>query len=209
MDAQLLGWVASAVFLTRLLPQPVRLIRTGVPDGVSPLASLNASIADAGWLLYGLHAGLPPVWVVSGLAFVPSVWTTILLARRIGRADIAVAAAWAATIVAAYALGRPGTVLALSVLVSLGPQLIVAIRRDELRGLAPATWIIALADAALWGTYGAMVGDGALVAYAVVLSSIAVVILGRIVWTRRHGGAPTEALLDGSGTAAVLGEIAP
>jgi phosphoglucosamine mutase len=53
-----LGYFASAVFLVRLLPQPIRLARDGRPAGVSALAALNAVVSAFAWTAYGLIAGL-------------------------------------------------------------------------------------------------------------------------------------------------------
>ena len=85
MSASAVGWVASIVFLARLLPQPIRLFRTGVPNGVSPLAMMNSAVSDIAWVLYGLSAGLAPVWVVALLALPPGIWTIVLLRDRITR----------------------------------------------------------------------------------------------------------------------------
>ena len=52
-----LGLLASGVFLVRLLPQPVRLARTGVASGVSPLAALNSMLTMVAWVAYGLIVG--------------------------------------------------------------------------------------------------------------------------------------------------------
>ena len=84
----LLGIVASAVFLVRLLPQPIRLARTGVAEGVSALAALNATISAAVWIAYGLVAHLPVVWGVSVLALIPGVWQVTLLRREVTRRDL-------------------------------------------------------------------------------------------------------------------------
>ena len=80
-----LAIVASVVFLVRLLPQPLRLARHGVAEGVSALAALNAVISALAWVAYGLQAQLPVVWGVSVLALVPGVWQAMLLRRALGR----------------------------------------------------------------------------------------------------------------------------
>ena len=104
MDStDVLGIVASAVFLARLTPQPVRLARSGVADGVSPLAALNAVIAALAWLVYGLVADDPVVWIVSLVAVVPGVWAVLLLRRRTALADLLAAGAWAGIVVASAA----------------------------------------------------------------------------------------------------------
>ncbi|MGZ4693998.1 MAG: hypothetical protein ACXWA3_10260 [Acidimicrobiales bacterium] len=180
-----LGLLASGVFLVRLLPQPLRLARTGVAAGVSPLSALNSMLTMIAWVSHGLIAGLPLVWVVSVVALVPGVWTVVLLRRDVTRRDLTWAGAWLAVQVLAASVGLLVAVLAAGVLVTQGPQVVRALRERDLTGLAAATWWLSLLDASTWGAYGLAVGDAALVAYGVVLASSAGIVLSRIRITRR------------------------
>jgi hypothetical protein len=188
-----LGLIASGVFLLRLLPQPVRLARSGVAAGVSPVSALNAVTCATAWTIYGLAQGDPVIWLVSMVAFFPGLWQAALLRRSIQARDVAVAGAVAALIAGAAAAGGLGTVLAGSVVLTAGPQLRMALTADDLSGIAPATWRVALVDAATWGTYGWAVGDAALIGYAVVLTSASTVILGRLAASSR---APASAAAE-------------
>ncbi len=189
------GLVASGVFLARLLPQPIRLARTCVAAGVSPLAALNSVTTALAWTAYGIGARLPVVAIVSALAVVPSTWAAVLLVRTARSSDWVGATAWASVVAVAAATGHLGFVLAGSVLLTIGPQVVVAVRGEDLRGIAPTTMWIALADASLWGLYGIALGDGALMAYGVVLFSSATIVLLRIVATQpeRHPAAGEDA----------------
>ena len=86
--------------------------------------------------------------------------------------------------------GVLGAVLGASVLLTTGPQVVEALRTDDLSGIAPATWWISILDAALWGAYGWVIGDLALVGYWAVLTACAVTVLARLAWTatRRRTG---------------------
>lgn len=194
MSPELLGWLASILFISRLLPQPVRLVRTGLPEGVSPLASINAVVSESAWLVYGWQAGLVPVWAVSVAALVPGIWTVVLLRHQVTRGDVARAALWLVVIVVAGVTGRLGVVLGVSVLVSVGPQVWTAVREDDLRGLSVFTWLIAIADGLTWGLYGWVVDDGALLGYAAVLVSAALVVLVRMAVTRSPSPAAAGSL---------------
>lgn len=185
----MLGWIASAVFLTRLVPQPTRLLRTGVPDGVSPMSAMNTAVTDLGWLAYGLQVALVPVWAVAAVSLFPCVLMVVLLARRTTRRDMAGSALWLLVVLVATALGALGAVLSISVVVTNGPQVWVALREHHLDGISPATWFLAVADASLWGAYGVATGDGALMGYGSVLVASSLVILTRIWWTRRANSA--------------------
>jgi uncharacterized protein with PQ loop repeat len=185
----LLGLVASVVFIARLMPQPVRLARSGVADGVSPLAALNAVVVAVAWVVDGLIAGLPVVWVVSVVAMVPGAWAVVLLREHIRPTDLVCAGAWIAALLIALATGTFAGMLGVGVVVTQGPQVWRAVREDDLDGLSPATWWLSILDAVTWGAYGLAVGHAALVGYAAVLSASAVTVLVRIWWTRRSSAA--------------------
>jgi len=180
----MLGIVASMVFIARLTPQPLRLARSGVADGVSPLSALNGLIAAVSWLVYGLLVDDPVVWIVSLVAVLPGVWTVAMLRRETTWRDLLTAGAWAGSVVTAALAGYLAAALAVGVLVTQGPQVWRACRERDLSGLSPATWGLSILDAAAWGAYGVAADDAALIGYAVVLSSSAVVVLTRIRWTR-------------------------
>ncbi len=181
--SMVVGIVASAVFLVRLLPQPARLARTGVADGVSPMAALNAVLSAIAWTIYGVEASLPIVWVVSVLALFPGIWTVWLLRYSVRRSDVVGAGAWALIIAVALGMGDLGSVLPLSVATSMGPQVVAALRGSDLTGIASMTMWVALLDAAAWGGYGMVIGDRPLALYGLVLSASAITVLLRIIRT--------------------------
>lgn len=181
-----LGVAAPLVFLVRLVPQPLRLARTGVDDGVSPMAAFNQLLSEGAWLTYGLIQASVSIWLVSAFALFPSGWQAMLLLRRSRTVDLVGAAAFGVAIAVAWSVGWLGAVLGASVLVTTGPQVVEALRSDDLSGIAPATWWISLVDAALWGALGWVTADGALVGYWAVLTLCATTVLVRLAWTRRR-----------------------
>jgi len=189
-----LAVLASAVFVARLLPQPARLARLGVADGVSALAAMNAVVAATAWLAYGLAESLPAVWIVSLVALVPGVWTVALLRRLITRGDVVWTGLWVAVLLGAGAGGLLAAALGLGVIVTQGPQVVRAFRSHSVDGLAPATWWVSILDATTWGVYGLALGDLALMGYGVVLLTAAVLVLGRIRWVRGRSTVPAIAV---------------
>jgi uncharacterized protein with PQ loop repeat len=183
-----LAVLAPAVFLVRLLPQPLKLARTGVDDGVSPMAAFNQVLAEVAWLAYGLLQARVSIWLVSAVALFPSGWQALLLVRRARTSDLIGAGCFGVVVAVAWGTGLLGPLLGASVLVTTGPQVVEAIRKDDLSGIAPTTWWIALVDAALWGAYGWVIADWALVGYWAVLTVCALTVLGRVAWTRRRTG---------------------
>lgn len=190
----LLGAAAPLVFLVRLVPQPLRLARTGVDQGVSPLAAFNQVLSEAAWLGYGLVAQRVSIWLVSALAAFPSAWQAAMLLPRSRRSDVYGAAAFAAAIGVAWAAGVLGAVLGASVLVTAGPQVVRAVRSADVSGIAAATWWLSLLDAALWGAYGWVIDDMALVGYWAVLTACAVTVLGRLSLARRRSSHTTPSV---------------
>jgi len=188
-----LAVLASAVFVARLLPQPARLARLGVADGVSALAAMNAVIAATAWLAYGLVRALPAVWIVSLIALVPGLWTVALLRRVITRSDVLWTGLWVAVLIGAGAGGWLAAALGLGVVVTQGPQVVRAFRSHSVDGLAPATWWVSILDATTWGVYGLALGDPALMGYGVVLLTAAVLVLARIQWVRGRTVVPSVA----------------
>jgi uncharacterized protein with PQ loop repeat len=182
----ILALLASAVFLARLLPQPLRTRRTGRIEGVSALSALNAAIADSGWMVYGVAAGLPAVWGVSIPAVALSVVTAALLRRSITRSTLVVAGSWAAAVAGAAIAGGEALdlVLAATVVVCCGPAVWSAFRSDHPEGLTAWTWWLAVADALSWGGYGLAIGDPALELYGAVMLATAMALLLRLRTTR-------------------------
>jgi uncharacterized protein with PQ loop repeat len=180
----ILSVAAPAVFLVRLLPQPLRLARTGVGHGVSPMAAFNQVLSEGAWLTYGVIQQSVPIWLVSAAALFPSGWQAMLLLPRARRSDLIGAAVFAAAIVASWWLGLLGAMLGASVLVTTGPQVVEALRSRDLSGIAAATWWISLLDAALWGALGWVTDDLALVGYWAVLTVCALTVLARLAYRR-------------------------
>lgn len=181
--AELLGWVGSALFLVRLVPQPLRIWRTGRTHGVSAQAAVNASVSDTGWLFYGLAAGLAPVWACTLLAVPLDLWTAWLLRDKVTFRGVVASAAWGLVMVIAWFVGGQvalGGVLGASVLINNAPHVWAALRGDQLAGIAPVAWYFALADAVLWGGYGVIVGAAGLITYGAVLLSASTIVLFRL-----------------------------
>jgi uncharacterized protein with PQ loop repeat len=166
------------------------LWRTGTAAGVSAVAAANAVTSATAWLAYGLAEDLPIVWIVSLIALVPGVWTLALLRREFDRPAVLGSALIAAAFIVSGVAGLLGLVLGLGVLVTAGPQVWRAVRDTDLTGIAPATWWIAVADAASWGLYGVVISDRAIQGYGIVLTASAAIVLARVAWVRRQ----TEAL---------------
>ena len=68
------------------------------------------------------------------------------------------------------------------------PQLLVAWRERDLSGLSPGTWVLSVAEASVWGTYGLLAGDRAILVHNVLhLTTNGGIVLLRLARTRRLG----------------------
>lgn len=209
--ATVVGWVGTLLFVVRLLPQPLKLRRTGDAAGVSATAVTNATVSDAGWFFHGVTHGLPPVWFASLVAVPLDLWTLWHLRSRVGVRALASGALWGVVLaVAAIGGGRVafGVALGASVVVNHAPQVWSALRSHSLSGISPATWWFGLTDALLWGGYGLAERDAALIAYGLVLGAASVTVLSALWWRRPPGGAGLDGAA-GRGTRDGDGRLAP
>ena len=103
---------------------------------------------------------------------------------------------YAALLAAAGALGGIGVlgvVLSVTPAVQLTPQVIAVFRERCPTGVSPTTWSLAIAEAMLWGCYGLLVGDLALIGYGLVTSAGSALILGRWAATSSRWRSPATA----------------
>jgi uncharacterized protein with PQ loop repeat len=199
----ILAVAAALIFLARLVPQPLRTLRTGRVEGVSALAAMNSCVADAAWLTYGLWAGRPAIWLVSIPAVVLSGGTSLVLRRSVARRDLLIAAGWAAVVAAVGVIGLSALTLVLAgtVVVTCGPTVWSAYTSKSPVGLTAWTWWLAAADASTWGTYGLLIGDTALELYGLVMGATAAALLWRLRATRTVRMAATAAAPSGAALA--------
>ena len=162
-----LAVAAPAVFLVRLLPQPLRLPRPGVDDGVSPMAAFNQLLSEGAWLTYGLIQSSVSIGWSPRSCCSPVAGRRCSCSAESRTVDLVGAAVFGVAIrrrvVAGLARGDAGRG---SVLVTTGPQVVEALRRDDLTGIAAATWWISRSSMPpLWGALGWVTDDAALVGY--------------------------------------------
>jgi uncharacterized protein with PQ loop repeat len=174
--ATLLAWIS-------LVPQIVRLARTGDPTGVSTTWPAIGLVSNAGWTLYllsrELWAAIPSTVVMVvfyGLVLRALARTGTRLDRSWGRG-----ATWAALLGIAAAIGGMrglGLVLAWSYVVQIAPAVRAVYAVGRPTGVSVATWLLIAAEAGLWGFYGWWFDDLPVMIYAAVgvLGGLAIVV---------------------------------
>ena len=175
--------VGTAIGLVRGLPQLVRLLRSRNAHGVSVDSAATSSVVSFAWATYGALTQQLAVVLASGSSAL--VFAMVALgAVRFGRSprELRMAPLWLACLLAAGLVrGVHGLALLLSVsvLIANGPQVRVAWGERDLSGLSLGTWLLSLAEAVAWGTYGLIAGDRSILVYGVLhfLTSGTIVIL--------------------------------
>lgn len=181
---------ATVLAAWQLVPQVTKLRGTAAPTGLSPTWAALGIVTNCAWLLYrssqGLWLGLPS----PAIAAVLYVVTLGLIARPTGGMFTArmVTLLTAVGLAAAGMTGGwtlLGTVLGCSGVAQAAPSVWAAFRSSHPRGIAPGLWLIGLAQAMLWGHYGWVHTDAALVLYGCTTTGMAIVILARYHYTVR------------------------
>lgn len=185
-----LGFVGTIIGLVRAVPQLVRLLRARGAFGVSVDTAATSSIVSLGWAVYGLLTGQTYVVLATGSSGLIFAVITVM-ALRYGRSlrEFRVAPLWLVVLlVTGFVFGTNvlGIVLALSALVSNIPQILVAYREDNLKGLSLGTWLLSLSDGLVWGTYALLQQDVSIIASGTFQSITSALIVARILVQQSH-----------------------
>ncbi len=182
--------LASATGLTAvfLFPQIVRISRSGDTSGLSTTWAGYGLITNLAWILYLGTLGLWAAMTAPALAVVTYGIILIgLVTRTPGARWMWATAGYSAVLSAAWIVGGVealGLVLVLAPVVQMTPALWAAHRTRCPTGISPATWALSGAEALLWGWYGWLVADLALLGYGLVTAAGSLLILRRWLATR-------------------------
>lgn len=187
--------------VTFLLPQIIKLIRTGDSAGISTTWAVLGFVSNVGWFAYMISQGLWAALIAPFATFISYAVTLWALARtgRELRRSLALGVMWTALLFAVTViLGWPslGIVLGLSYGVMLTPSVWTAYRTLDPSGISPGTWWIGLAEATLWGYYGWYNTDAGIITFFVVGVIGSALILGRYYATRRLAEAAASPALS-------------
>ena len=182
--------VANGVTFVQIVPQIMRLLRTGHSEGVSPSWAAVGMALNLGWLTYVVENQF---WVTIPSIFAAfcSFGLALFLLYRSGanvRAGLLMSAAVAvASVGIQQAAGWTvlGTVLGLSNGLYLGPALIAAWRTHVPAGVSPGTWWLTVLEGLKWGFYGVLVAAVPIMVYGSTAVLLALGVLLRL-WMTRH-----------------------
>jgi hypothetical protein len=182
--------LASATGLTAIFlgPQIARVMRSGDRSGLSATWAAFGLVTNAAWILYLGSLGFWPAVVAPTLAV--GAYGIMLIALTRGspiRDWVWASGSYCGVLIVVGSSSRVeglGMALVIAPLVQLTPAIVAAYRERCPTGIAPVTWGLAAAEAVLWGWYGWLVGDMALIGYGLVTGVGSMLVLGRWLSTR-------------------------
>lgn len=183
--AEFIGALALVVTSVAVAPQLIRIIRVRSTAGVSPLWAMLGAISNGGWVFYTAAHGLWWATVADALCCLSYVGTVIALARGGVRPRFFAGAIWLSVFVFGFAwegMAGLGFVLASAFIVQVSPSLWTAYRSSDLRGASMGTWLLTFIEGALWGFYGFIKYDLAVVVFGTVAVIASLLMLARIFW---------------------------
>lgn len=188
-NPEIYGWVGGVLLVARMIPQSIRIRRSGTHAGVSRTGLWCWLGNDIGWLSYGLSSGLAPL-IASSAALAALDVILLLQTRAGGRArDERYGMLWALvmTILAATGSSLLTAALVAASFAGTVPHAVASVRNTDLSGISPLTWVLAGLDGILWLAYGIAREDGPVTLYASLTMGTAAVILARIYgWHKRR-----------------------
>ncbi len=180
---------------TFLAPQVIRLLRTKDTAGVSATMAALGALSCIAWAIYGVAVGAWPLIVTGGLAGAEYLGLCFLMVRarhpfrRAAAMTVASTAGILTVMVIAETIGQGmwsglGAALNVAVIAQYAPAVVEAHRAPTTTGIALGTWAIVGMNGSLWGLYGVLSGDLALVGYGLALLAATVGVGVAVVRTR-------------------------
>ena len=176
--------VANVAGAGMVLPQVLRLKRTGTAAGVSAAGAGVGIAMNLWWLAYGITQGLWGLLPVAGGAFALYLTMAVLLVRIAGRQAIGgIARGHLMGVLPLMSLvgwgwGAAGLTIGLLYGAQFLPALMTAVRSPSLAGVSLTMWLLAWLEAAIWLVYGVQQDDIALILGGGGGSVVATLILG-------------------------------
>jgi uncharacterized protein with PQ loop repeat len=174
---------ATGLTATFLLPQILRLVRSGDTSGLSGTWAAFGVVTNLAWVVYLGRLGFFVALIAPAMAVVAYGSLLSVLARRaLDRNWIRSSVLYGMVIAAVGGWGgieAIGLLLVLAPLIQLTPGVVAAYRSPSPSGISPTTWVLSAGEAMLWGYYGWLISDFALIGYGLVTGIGSILILGR------------------------------
>jgi hypothetical protein len=186
--AALLAGVGTVLAFVFLVPQIVRVLVGRDVRGLSPTWAAFGLVTNLAWTAYLASRALWPAITAPVLALAGYGMTLWLVAARAAdRAWVRASVAYEALLLAILFLwgwAGLGVALALTPAIQLTPAVLAAYRSARPEGLSPLTWALMVAEAVMWGGFGLLTADVALIGYGAITAVGSGLVLGRSLLTR-------------------------
>ena len=181
---------ATALGGAMAVPQATKIVRTGRIDGISGVWAAISTTVNAWWGVYAIGVADWAIFPVSAISVTAYLVIAVAVLRHTHRSRLRVAAAMVAASIAiasvpllALAIGgwvAAGLVLGALYGIQLAPAVVAVYRAHDVSGVSAATWVLAWAEAVLWGVYGFARVDAGIVALAVTGTAMSSLVLVRL-----------------------------
>lgn len=193
--------VANVLGVGMIVPQAARLRRRRVADGLSG-EWVGVSLAiNAWWIAYGLAEelwGVVPVSVGAIVLYGVIALQYVAIVGADGARRVAIGIAGSVWFPLAFLLAggwtTAGLAIGLAYTLQFAPAALAACRSRDLAGIAPATWVMALGEAAIWFAYGVVTDDVALLVGGGGGALMAAIVLARLATAGRARPRPVVGL---------------
>lgn len=190
---------ATSLSAWQLVPQVAKSLRVRSTAGLSPIWAAIGGVVNLGWFGYRWAEELwlsllsPAIATVLYLGLLLLVLRTTPARRGI---LLAFAGVGSSLVAAGWVGGWPliGTVLGLWGGVQIAPAVWSSYRVKGVPAIAPGLWVIGLSQSLLWGYYGYMAGDAALVLYGLMMGAGSAMILLRFAAGNKPRTRPSPAI---------------
>lgn len=182
---------ATATTLTFLVPQIVKLVRTGDSTGVSTSWPAMGLVSNVGWFAYFIHEAL---WASvlaplgASIGYGVTLWALVRTGRQLGasllRGLVLLVVLLAITVLAGWT--TLGVALGLTFGVMMAPSIWTAYRTADPVGISAGTWWIGVLEAVLWAFYGWHNADAGVLTFAGMAVTGSGLMLARFYSTQRQ-----------------------
>ncbi len=165
--------LATIISIAFLVPQLVKLVRTGDHAGISGSWPMLGVVINTSWVVYLVNQDLAGAAISTGVMVFPYTyiaWKLASLGVPMGF-PLLRGLAVVALFVGSFLIGGwPlfGGILGVSYAVQMTPAVWTAYRTWAPSGLEPRTWLLGTLEGVLWGYYGWFHSDSAVMIFAVI-----------------------------------------
>jgi hypothetical protein len=181
---------AAAFSIPQFVPQIVRLRLTGDTAGVSWAWAALTSVNNAAWVAYFAFSRYWTALIPSTSATILASLLAIMLSLRVNvrPRSVLIVLCWAALILTALTVGGRaglGTLLTGAFLFQVTPSIWAAYRTKRPTGISRGTWMLILAELSCWTAFGFYKSDPRLIVLGCTGVTAGILMLARIMSTRR------------------------